>query len=106
MFSVLLPAAATNSMSAVRADSIAAVSAEENPGPPQLLFSTRTLAAPVPAKCALAWMANSMALIALATVPPLGSENLRAIMLATQLTPVTPMPLLPTAPMVPATCVP
>src|SRR5438128_9277623 len=50
---------------------------------------------------------NSIALIALATVPlPVASRNFDAIMLAVQFTPTTPRLLLPTAPIVPATCEP
>ena len=37
---------------------------------------------------------------------PSASKNLQGISLTFQLTPTTPTPLLPTAPMVPATCVP
>ena len=52
-------------------------------------------------------MVNSIALIALASVPlPAASRNLLPMTLATQFTPVTPTALLPRAPMVPDTCVP
>ena len=46
-------------------------------------------------------------LMALAVVPPPPAlKNLSPMMLAVQLTPTTPTPLLPSAPMVPETCVP
>ena len=48
-----------------------------------------------------------MALIASDVLPlPLELRNFSPIMLAVQFTPTTPKPLLPTAPMVPATWVP
>ena len=48
-----------------------------------------------------------MALIASAVVPlPLASRNFTPMMLAVQLTPTTPTPLPPSAPIVPDTCVP
>src|SRR5436190_24355918 len=50
---------------------------------------------------------NSIALIASATVPdPVALSDLDAMMLVVQFTPTTPRVLLPTAPIVPATCVP
>jgi hypothetical protein len=102
----LLPAAATNSMSFCAARLISSSSACENAVPAQLFDSTRTLAPP-PGNAALAWIANSIALIALATLPePFDARNFSPIMLANQLTPATPAPLLATAPMVPETWVP
>ena len=102
---LLLPAATTNSMPAVLASSMAFSSACEKPVPPQLFDSTRRLDA-LPST-AFACTANSIARIPLATVPePVESRNRSPIMLVVQLTPLTPAPLLPTAPMVPETCVP
>src|SRR5216683_1919926 len=55
----------------------------------------------------LACIANSIALIALLVDPiPVESRNFAPIMAAVQLTPTTPRLLLPTAPIVPDTCVP
>jgi hypothetical protein len=52
-------------------------------------------------------MVNSIALIASEMLPlPLELKNLAAMMLVVQLTPTTPMLLLPSAPIVPDTCVP
>src|SRR5436309_13690058 len=52
-------------------------------------------------------MTNSIASIASESVPlPLASKTFEAMMLAVQFTPTTPRPLLPTAPIVPETCVP
>src|SRR5262245_51701533 len=94
-------------MSAAAAWLIASRSAADQEPPPQLAESTRTFAPAVPAKAALMSMANSMALMASEVLPePLESRNLTAMMLAVQLTPATPLPLLPTAPIVPATWVP
>ena len=65
--------------------------------------STRTFVPVTAAACTT----NSIALIALATVPvPLASRNLDAIIVVVQFTPATPTPLLPTAPIVPETCDP
>ena len=56
---------------------------------------------------AAAWIANSIALTAFATVPtPVPSRNFTPIIRVVQFTPAMPILLLPTAPMVPATCVP
>src|SRR5262245_64953673 len=90
-------------MSRLLALLISSSSACEKPPLLQLFDSTRTLA-PV---AAAAWITNSIALIESASVPlPVASRNLDAMMLVVQLTPTTPVPLLPSAPMVPATCVP
>ena len=106
LFDALFPAAATNSMSAWFARLISSSSDCANPPPAQLFESTRTFAPP-PGNAAFAWTANSIALIAPARLPPpFALRNLSPMMLATQLTPATPVPLLPTAPMVPETCVP
>src|SRR5438094_284794 len=52
-------------------------------------------------------MTASIALIASDVVPrPLASRNFAAMMFAVQFTPATPLLLLPTAPIVPDTCVP
>src|SRR6267378_5066974 len=52
-------------------------------------------------------MVISMALMAPAVEPlPPESRNFAPMMLASQLTPTTPTPLLPTAPIVPDTCEP
>src|SRR5713226_3732254 len=104
---LLFPAAAANSMSLSLARRISSRSACENPPPPQLLESTRTLAPAVSAKAALACTTNSMALIAPSVVPdPPAFRNLAPMILAVQFTPATPMLLFPTAPMVPEQCVP
>ena len=64
-------------------------------------------APPVAANACLTAMANSTAAIASAVVPlPFASRNLMPISWVVQLTPTTPMPLFPTAPIVPETCVP
>src|SRR5216684_5384416 len=97
-----LPAAATNSISLALARLISSNRAWENAPPPQLFESTRTLAPLVAAKAALACTTNSMALMASAVVPvPVASRNLLPMMLAVQFTPTTPVPLFPTAPIVP-----
>src|SRR5713226_2434377 len=104
---LLFPAAAANSMSLSLARRISSRSACENPPPPQLLESTRTLAPAVSAKAALACTTNSTALIAPSVVPdPPAFRNLAPMILAVQFTPATPMLLFPTAPMVPEQCVP
>src|SRR6266481_614793 len=108
---VPLPAAATNSMSLLLALLISFKSDCEkqlDPEQPQLFESTRTLAEPVaPPNATLAWIVNSIALIAFAVVPePVESKNLEPMILAVQFTPTTPRLLLPRAPMVPETCVP
>jgi hypothetical protein len=85
---------------------ISSNSACENGPPAQLFERTRMFAAP-DGNAAFTWMANSIAFTASASVPvPLADRNLSPIMLANQLMPVTPTPLFPTAPIVPATCVP
>ncbi len=103
----LLPAPATTSMSSPFAALISSRSAWENSGPPQLFDNTRTFAPPVEANACLACAANANDAIASSIVPlPSASTNLRPISWAVQLTPATPVPLPPTAPIVPATCVP
>ena len=47
-----------------------------------------------------------MQVMALSTVPLVVIANLRAMILVCQLTPAMPVPLLPTAPMIPAMAVP
>ena len=97
-----MPAAATKRMSCWLALLITSSSAFENGPPPQLLERTRTLTPPI-----FACTAKSMASMASAVVPePLAPMNFRAMSDTSQLTPATPTPLLPTAPIVPATCVP
>src|SRR5262245_48531010 len=82
---------------------IVSSSACEKPPLLQLLLRTRTL---VFVACA-AWMTKSTALIESASVPlPIESRNFDAIILVVQFTPTTPRALLPSAPIVPATCVP
>ena len=98
MFRALLPAAATKMCPALRAFVMASESARLNPPPPpQLLFD-------ILAPCATA---KFRALMAPEVDPlPVASRNFRAMIWTFQFTPVTPMPLLPAAPIVPATCVP
>ena len=103
----LFPAPATNSMPAALVAMTSSSSACENSESPQLFDSTRISAAPVAANACFTAIANSSAAMASAIVPlPVSSMNLIPIMRAVQLTPATPIPLSPTAPMVPATCVP
>src|SRR5262249_23351371 len=103
LFDPLLPADATKSMLFALALLISSSSPCEKPPMLQLADSTRTLA-PVAAP---AWITNWIASMASATVPtPVASRNFAAIIVAVQLTPATPLPLFPTAPIVPATCVP
>src|SRR5262249_10283754 len=55
----------------------------------------------------LAWTAKSIAVMASAVLPePPASRNLRPIKVTVQLTPTTPAPLFPTAPIVPETWLP
>src|SRR5262245_15592096 len=100
---LLLPALATNNMLLVFALLISSSRACEKP-PLLQLFDRILTFAPVAAE---AWMTNSSALIASAVVPvPLASRNFDAMIRVVQLTPTTPLPLLPRAPIVPDTCVP
>src|SRR6266568_3274793 len=81
---------------------ISSRSACEKPPPPQELLRTRTL---TPA--CFARTAQSMAETAPLVEPePLALRNLSAISRVVGLTPITPRPLFPTAPIVPETCVP
>ena len=103
----LFPAAATNSMFASFAALTSSRSAWENPAPLQLFDRTRMSAPPDAANACLAPIANSMPLIASAIEPPPSAlRNLMPMIRVVQFTPATPSWLLPTAPMVPATCVP
>ena len=97
-----LPAATTKSMPAWPEARITSSSAWLKPPPPQLLLVTRTFT-PV-ARIAVAYSRHSIA----SDVQPLPSEsrNLSAMIRTFQLTPATPIPLSPTAPIVPATWVP
>ncbi len=94
-----------NSIPAEAALLISSSSACEYPAPPQLLFSTRMFA-PSP-NAFFAWIANSIARIAFATLPlPVESRKASPIIVVVQTTPDTPALLLPAAPAVPATAVP
>src|SRR5436305_11803614 len=89
-------------MSFAPAALIAFRSACENPPPPQELLRTRML---TPA--CFAETAQLIALIASLVEPePFAFRNFRPVSLTLQLTPTTPVPLSPTAPIVPETCVP
>ena len=81
---------------------MASWSACENPPPPQELF-VATMFRPWRVFRSVKY---SSASIASAVVPPLRPRNFAAISFTFQSTPATPLPLPPTAPIVPATCVP
>ena len=93
----LFPAAATNAMFAAPAAAIASYRAWEKLPPPQELLVTLT---PI-------IVAYCTERIALAVLPePAELRNLIPMILTFQLTPVTPIPLFPTPPMVPEQWVP
>src|SRR5919198_6501725 len=97
LFVPSFPAAATNKELSWSATLIASASACEYEPPAHELFIT---SAPF---CA----AYSTALTASAVVPePCALRNLTGMIRTFQFTPATPTPLLPAAPIVPATCVP
>jgi hypothetical protein len=102
VFLASLPAAATNTIPAASAAWIAARSEALKPPPPQELL----LAMSLTPRCFI-WIPYMIALMALEVLPlPEELRNFPPISFTFQATPVTPTPLLPTAPMVPATWVP
>ena len=91
------PAAKTKSVFAHAADLIALAMALFGDGPPKLPL---TMSAPFAQAYVIAWMMSA------SVRPPLASAARSGMIETSQLTPVTPIALLPCAPIVPATCVP
>src|SRR5690349_12692513 len=101
-FTPLFPAAQTFTTPAASTAAIASLSAWLNPPPPHELLVTRILK-----PCCFKARIRLKQRIASETLPPPSDpKNLQDKIWVRQLMPAIPTPLLATAPMVPATCVP